>query len=211
MRLTENSYNFIAGRSRERLAAISDGVFGFAMTLLVVDLKTPDPDGLVSSHDLLLGLIKLAPNLLIYLLSFMTLGIFWVGQQTQLNALDQTNRSLTWLHLGFLAAVTLMPFSTSLMAAHINRWPALLVYWANIFLLGAMLFACWRYSTSSNLLSEEAKGSDSVIERRIIVAQSLYAFGALLSVFSTYLSLMFIIAVQIVYVVGPKRGFLSRL
>jgi len=60
---------------------------------------------------------RLAPQLLSYLLSFLTLGIFWVGQQTQLNQLARSNRDLTWIYLGFLLAVSLMPFST-------GRWPS---------------------------------------------------------------------------------------
>ena len=35
------SYNQIAGQSVERLAALSDGVFAVAMTLLVLDLRAP--------------------------------------------------------------------------------------------------------------------------------------------------------------------------
>ncbi len=36
------SYNRIAGQSMERLAALSDGVFAVAMTLLVLDLRVAD-------------------------------------------------------------------------------------------------------------------------------------------------------------------------
>ncbi|HLI29838.1 MAG TPA: TMEM175 family protein, partial [Terriglobia bacterium] len=35
------SYNRIAGQSVERLAALSDGIFAVAMTLLVLDLRVP--------------------------------------------------------------------------------------------------------------------------------------------------------------------------
>ncbi len=56
------------------------------------------------------------PQLAVYLMSFLTLGIFWMGQQTQLNHLQRSDRNLSWLHLAFLFAVTLMPFSTRLLS-----------------------------------------------------------------------------------------------
>jgi len=34
-------YNLIQGRNIDRLAALSDGIFAFAMTLLVIDLHLP--------------------------------------------------------------------------------------------------------------------------------------------------------------------------
>src|SRR5579872_7163110 len=77
-------YNEIAGRNVDRLAALSDGIFAFAMTLLALDLRPPDfVQDLHSEHALLAELShKLLPRLIPYLMSFMTLGIFWVGQQT---------------------------------------------------------------------------------------------------------------------------------
>ena len=49
-------------------------------------------------------------------MSFMTLGIFWNGQQTQLNHFARGNRDIAWIHLAFLACITFMPFSTQLLA-----------------------------------------------------------------------------------------------
>jgi uncharacterized membrane protein len=109
-------YNEIAGQSVERLAALSDGVFAVAMTLLVLDLRAPAADAVHSEADLWHALIALAPRLLVYLMTFLTLGIFWVGQQTQLNYLERGSRELSWTYLGFLFCVTLTPFSTSLIA-----------------------------------------------------------------------------------------------
>ena len=55
------------------------------MTLLVLDLKVPAGRAIESDQALLAALGELAPRLMIYLMSFLTLGIFWVGQQTQLS------------------------------------------------------------------------------------------------------------------------------
>ena len=181
------------------------------MTLLVLDLHAPAAEAVHGDADLQRALLALLPRLLIYLMSFMTLGIFWVGQQTQLNHLERTDRDLTWLHLAFLLAVSLMPFSTVLMAEFIALRTALLVYWANILLLGVLLFACWRITLRANLLKDGTPPETTHgVQRRIVIAQLLYAFGALLCLVSTSWSIGFIILVQLNYVVAPRLGILRR-
>ena len=86
-------YNAIAGQSVERLAALSDRLFAVALTLLVPDLKVPAAEAVHSDKALLTALVDLAPRLVIYCMSFLTLGIVWVGQQTQLNHLARSPRS----------------------------------------------------------------------------------------------------------------------
>jgi TMEM175 potassium channel family protein len=201
------SYNRIAGRSAERLAALSDGVFAVAMTLLVLDLRAPAADIVHSERDLWHALFPLAPRLLMYMMSFMTLGIFWVGQQTQLNHLQRSSRSLTWIHLTFLFVVTVTPFSTALLAEHIQYRLALLLYWFNIFLLGTTLYWSWVCAVGSRLVKEDMPPQVSdAIKRRIVIAQSLYAFGALLCGFNSYWSIAFIVLVQLNYVIAPRFG-----
>src|SRR5579884_670717 len=202
-------YNLIAGQSLERLAAISDGIFAVAMTLLVLDLHTPlekfnsEQPLWVSGQFLaeqVLGndLIKLAPSLLTYIMSFVMLGIFWVGQQTQFNHFARSNRPLTWIHLLFLLTISLMPFSTALLANNITYRTALVVYWLNIFLPGAALFGSLRYAWRAKLVKDEMTAEvRTTHERRIAISQGLYAIAALLSVISTYWSIAFIILVQI--------------
>ena len=194
-------YNRIAGHSAERLAALSDGIFAVAMTLLALDLRAPAAEAVHSEHDLWHALLSLAPRLLMYMMSFMTLGIFWVGQQTQLNHLRRSDRDLTWIHLAFLFLVTVTPFSTALLAEHTAYRSALLVYWLNIFLLGATLYWSWVCALVKEDIPPQAS---SAIKRRIAIAQSLYAFGALLCVFSPYWSIAFIVLVQLNYVIAPR-------
>ena len=92
-------YDQVAGRNLQRLEGLSDGVFAFAMTLLVLDLRPPESISVHSEADLWRALVAFGPRIVTWLLSFFTLGIFWVGQQTQLNHLERSEHSLSWIHL----------------------------------------------------------------------------------------------------------------
>ena len=199
------SYNQIAGQNAERLAAMSDGIFAVAMTLLLLELRVPARDLIHSEADLRHALALLSPQLLVYVMSFITLGIFWVGQQTQLNHLARSDRELTWIHLTFLFAVTLMPFSTRLLIEFLAYRTALLAYWANILALGVVLYFSWGHATKAGLVKEDIPANvPPAICRRILIGQSLYAFGALLCVFNTYWSIAFIVLVQLNYAIGLR-------
>jgi uncharacterized membrane protein len=200
-------YNEVAGKNRDRLAALSDGVFAFALTVIVLDIRVPDQDhsAITTEAGLLHALAGLAPQLATYLMSFLTLGIFWVGQQTQLNVFEKTDRDLTWIHFGFLAIVATLPFSTSLLAHYITFRTALVVYWANILILGLTLLWSWKHALRRKLIRAEFPATlVSATLRRIVIAQGLYAFGALLCLIDTYVSIAFIILVQLNYALAPR-------
>lgn len=197
-------YNRIQGRSLERLAALSDGIFAVAMTLLVLDLHLPSAAQVHSEGELLAALGALGPQWITYAMSFLTLGIFWAGQQTQLNHIGEGTRDLSWIHLGFLFAITLLPLSTRLLAEFITYRAALGLYWLNIFMAGAMLYWSWTHATHANLIKpetpEEVRGS---ICRRVLIAQSLYGGGAALCVINTWVSIAAIVLVQLNYALAP--------
>jgi uncharacterized membrane protein len=198
-------YNRVAGQSVERLAALSDGIFAVSMTLLALDLHVPAAEAIHSDHDLWHALIALSPRLLIFLMSVMTNGIFWVGQQTQLNHFARADRNLAWIHIAFLGEITLTPFTTSLLAEYIHYRTALLVYWFNILLLGATLFWSWSYAARARLIVEDAPDNiHPAVISRIVIAQSLYAAGAALCFFNTYYSIATIVLVQINYAIAPR-------
>ena len=206
-------YNRVAGQSVERLAALSDGFFAVAMTLLVLDLRVPAAEAIHSEHDLGHALIALTPRLIVFLMSVMTNGIFWVGQQTQLNHFARADRNLAWIHIAFLCAVSLTPFSTSLLAEFIHYRTALLVYWSNIVLLGLTLYWSWTYATRSHLLTDDLPPEiHAAIVRRIVVAQTLYACGAALCFIGTYYAIAAIVLVQVNYAIAPRFcwGLFSR-
>jgi uncharacterized membrane protein len=205
-------YNQVAARDLSRIAALSDGVFAIAMTLIVFEIRLPDPGGIHTDADLWNALVLLGPRLVTYLLSFLTLGIFWSGQQTQLNQFERADRHLSWIYIGFLAAVALMPFSTSLLAEFITFRLALIGYWANIAVIGLILFGALEYSVRHDFLRRDLPpGLVHVLRRRILVAQTLYAIGALLAVFGTTWSILFIVIVQLNFAIAPRIPWLSRI
>jgi uncharacterized membrane protein len=205
------AYHRIAGSSLERLAALSDGIFAVVMTLLVLDLHVPVREGLHPEAALWHELARLAPQTLTYVLSFLTLGIFWVGQQTQLNQLARSNRDLTWIHLGFLLGVSLMPFSTGLLAEFITFRLALVVYWLNLLLLGELLFVSRRYAVRAGLLRDDVTAEMLAAgERRIVVYQALYAVCVLVGLVSTYAGIALLVLLQLNSAIAPRIRPLDR-
>jgi hypothetical protein len=201
----KNSYNKIAGHDIGRIIAISDAVFGVAMTLLVLEIKVPEVEG--SDKDLAMAFFKLMPKFLVYFLSFMTAGIFWMGQASQFEHIKKSDRNLIWINLIFLLFVSVLPFTTAFLGDYIDHNFGIAIYWLNIFLLGLMLYINWNYATKHGFVEKEVQEEVSeAIKRRIIVSQSLYFCGALLCFVNSYLAIAVIIAIQLNYAFAFFRG-----
>jgi uncharacterized membrane protein len=205
-------FNEFAGTNLDRLAGISDGIFSVGMTLLVLGLSVPALSAGRTEGDLWQALLGLGPNVLVYTMSFMTLGIFWVGQGTQLNQLARSDRNYSWLQLAFLFAVTLVPFSTALLARFPSFRVALVEYWLNIVLLGLTLLSGLQYGLRAGLFKEtETPEVARLMRGRIVIAQSLYAIAtATCIVFPTWVSIALIFLVQLNYVIAPRIPILHR-
>jgi uncharacterized membrane protein len=205
-------YNVYAGGDVGRIEALSDGIFAFAATVLMLDFRSPEPADIHSEAELLSALFASAHRLMPWLLSLLTLGIFWVAQQTQLSQLARSNRDQTWLHLAFLAMITVLPFTTRLLADFFTYRAAFVIYWLNLFLLGVGVYIIWAHAERAKLIRDDAPSElKNAFRRRVIVAQSLYGMGALVGLFSVPLGLALIILIQLNYAVAPRLPILSRL
>src|SRR4029077_13568715 len=121
-----------------------------------------------------------------------------------------SDRTFNWVQLTFLGVIVAIPFSTELLAEFITFRVALLVYWANIFIAGITLgWSLWHMRRAA-LLRDGRAEVVTLLQRRLVVAQLLYFFGATLCVFSTYWSIGFIIAVQLYYTTGARLPVVSR-
>ncbi|MVU81476.1 DUF1211 domain-containing protein [Nocardia sp. ET3-3] len=215
-------YHRIAAQDLGRLGALSDGIFAVAMTLLVLELHVPAAqawherllwsDGAVSAEEPVWhALTHVGPQFLICFLGFLTLGMFWIGQQTQLNLLARADRSLTWIHLMFLFGIAMVPFATALLGAFPQSRLALVVYWVDLLYLGLVQLASLRYASRAGLLAETTVPEDlRAIRDRIAIVQVLYAVSVALCPLSTYLSIGLIIALQVNSAVSPQIRPLNR-
>src|SRR5215470_5668536 len=96
------------GLTKSRIEALSDGIFAVAMTLLVLDIKPP---AVMQATALPRELLALWPRCLSYVVSFLMLGIYWVGQHNQFHLIRWADRTLLWINVVFLMAISFVPFS----------------------------------------------------------------------------------------------------
>src|SRR4029077_4890897 len=145
--------------------------------------------------------------------SFLTLGLFWSAQQTQLNRFARADRDLTWIHLLFLVPVALLPFSTLLLSTFESLQVALIVFWINLLAMGVFLYLSWAYATRAGLLQPDVTPEiDRAIRRRIVFSQVTYAAGViLLGAIDTEVAIVAIVVVQLSYAIGPRLPGLSRI
>jgi len=100
---------------KNRLEALSDGVFAVAITLLVLDVRLPPS---VAYADLGGALVQLAPKILSYLLSFLVVGVYWSIHHSAFGRLRRIDGTVLFLNLMLLLLVTFMPFPTILMGEY---------------------------------------------------------------------------------------------
>lgn len=92
--------------SKSRVEAFTDAVIAIIMTLLILDIATPSGD---SFRDIW----ALRYKLLVYLISFISLGIYWNNHHHLLQLTKQVNGSILWLNMAFIFFLSLFPFATS--------------------------------------------------------------------------------------------------
>lgn len=111
-----------------RLDALTDGVFAVAMTLLIIDLKLPEGFNPTSADELLHGLLELKTQFLVYVISFIVLGLRWMSL-AKLSRLHETvdDRYVHWA-LVHLLLITCVPFTTMVVGRYGGVAPAIWLY-----------------------------------------------------------------------------------
>jgi uncharacterized membrane protein len=141
-----------SGYGLDRVLAISDGVFAFAVTLLVLDLFVPALSSGASSADLWEALSKEYASFLNYLLSFFIAGVWWNAHHRTFGLIRSSDSTLRWLNLLFLLWIALLPFFTKILDQYNNLQIAVVLYAADQAAAGLFLALSWWYASRNHRL-----------------------------------------------------------
>lgn len=125
------------------------------MTLLVLELSVPVVKGLSADYELLHKLVKMRMEFLIYGLSFLILGVFWVIHHTIFQDVKLYDTTLVWLNIVFLMFVSLIPFSTALVGKNGFITVTGVIYGINMLLLFDLGWAIFSFITGKRRLVGE--------------------------------------------------------
>ncbi|HEX6551266.1 MAG TPA: TMEM175 family protein, partial [Ktedonobacteraceae bacterium] len=106
-------------KETNRLEAFSDGVFAVAITLLVLNIRTPDT--LLDDARLWHELFNQWPKLAAYVTSFATIGIMWLNHHRLFLHIKRINTVLVLLNLSLLLVIVFIPVPTALLADYVTR------------------------------------------------------------------------------------------
>jgi uncharacterized membrane protein len=172
------------GFGTTRIEALSDGIFAVAMTLLVLDVKLPDGEAYSSDGSLFARLLSLEHTFVIYFISFVVLGMFWVGHHAHFHYIRYVDHTLLWINLLFLFGVTSMPFFTDLLGSHPDLRLPYLFYGGKFLLLSGLLIGQLAYLRRHPELAWPSLTRD--IARRIVKRTALFATIPLLSMAAVF-------------------------
>lgn len=133
---------------KNRIEALSDGIFAIVMTLLILEFHVPNLPSNAPNVEVAPALVALLPKFASYIVTFVSLGFFWVGHHIMYHAIRRADRTLLWLNIFFFMFVSMLPFSTSVLNAFSEAFIAPLFFGTNLAIIGWILFFQWRYASS---------------------------------------------------------------
>lgn len=186
-----------------RLEAFSDGVFAIAITLLVLELKVPPPSDALAS-----AVLAEWPAYLGYLISFSFIGGSWIAHSTATRFLREVDAGWMRLNLVLLLLVSLLPFTTSLMATHLNQADArvaTVLFGLNLTAAAALTSVMIRYAaTTPGLAAGDIAESELVeFEKERRAALVLQAAATVLALFAPVVAAVIFLVISLLLLLDP--------
>ena len=183
--------------SKNRLEALVDGVFAFAMTLLVVGLSVPDIPKAEAAVELPQHIATMFPEFLSFIIAFLVLASFWIVHHEHFHYLRLVNGWVLWLNIFILIFVVLVPFSTNLAGDYPHVPVAPLIFHLNMLALGILFLIQWQYIIRRPALLvapvHPGRIQDAIMERFVVILSAVS--GIVLLLIGVSFSTMYMYAV----------------
>ncbi|MFG1919405.1 TMEM175 family protein [Micromonospora sp. NPDC048898] len=194
----------------DRMTAFSDGVFAIVITLLVIDLRVPE----YHEGELLSDLLDEGASYLAFVVSFVYVGVLWLNHHALLRLIRGTTLMLSWINLGVLFGVVIIPFPTSVLASAFTQGDtddqraAVALYALSAALMSAPWLVFFGYLRRHPVLLRRGVSPEYVRRQlpRPITGLVLYALGGLLGWFVNPLLGLLAVIFMIIYHAATSEG-----
>jgi uncharacterized membrane protein len=188
------------GLEKNRLEALIDGIFAVAFTLLVLDLKLPEGDTMATNDDLWKQLVALERHFAVYVITFVVLGIKWIGHHLQFHYVLYTDRQLIWINLMFVLLISFLPFATDMVGDHEELVLPVEIYGLTLLAVSGVSYLHLEYLARHRHLAspELTPAVVALLRRRVALFALLPALSMALAFWSTraalYVYVLFVAA-----------------
>ncbi len=184
--------------STSRLEAFTDGVLAIVITVMVLELRTPEHPDLHSLID------DSGLGLLTYVLSFIYVGIYWSNHHHMFQICNYVDGSVLWANLHLLFWLSLYPFTTSWMAESDLKQTPTVVYGVNLLAAGVAYYLLQVRMTQMpeggerlrEVVGDDLKGKLSPV---------IYAAGIALAFVQPWLGTIPFVVVALMWLVPDRR------
>jgi uncharacterized membrane protein len=178
-----------AGFETTRIEALADGIFAVAMTLLVLDVKLPDSELYATNHDLIARIFSLEHIYVIYFVSFIVLGMYWVAHHATFHYIRYVDHTLLWINLFFLFVITSVPFGTDMLGSHNALTFPYLYFGTKVLLLSSLLVSQIFYLRRHPELAQPSL--TQAVVRKIVRRSAIFALVPVLSMAVVFYNMRF--------------------
>ncbi len=187
--------------STQRIENFSDAVTAIVMTLLILELKVPNLSD-ISSGAVFASLGGLAPKFISFLISFVTIAIFWVNHHHFFHEIKYSNKWLLWYNNHILFWLAVIPFVTAFIGDY-PAAPVVVALYGFVLFMAALAFTLMGHYAffGSKLIPHETVPMEVRKSefKRSLVGVVLYGSSILLAFASVYISLAIFIFLPIFY------------
>jgi len=172
--------------SKSRLEALVDGIFAFAMTLLVTGLVVPRLSKTEAAAQLAATLAGMQSEFISFLVAFFVLASFWRTHNQHFHYIRTVDSGVMRITLLILACVVLMPFTTNVSGDYSGVQAAVALFHFNMFGLGLLFLIHWRYLIRNPEITSVAISSRDAarVMSRSLVTPGVSLLGFLVSFIS---------------------------